>query len=158
MPDLAKDLEFLLAIVKTGSLTINYDAAATMLGWNKKKTTNKMSEFRKQAVSPNPPLSSKSCVKNLHMLMSISCGVGKAHDWPINKDKYASQAGAAPKAAKGKGKGTKRTAAAADDEEGEVEVKKPAAKRAKNKKAAKEEVDEDEAVAEEAVEEEGDDA
>jgi hypothetical protein len=55
MPDLAKDLEFLLAIVKTGSLTINYDAAATMLGWNKKKTTNKMSEFRKQAVSPNPP-------------------------------------------------------------------------------------------------------
>ncbi|KAH8790991.1 hypothetical protein F5882DRAFT_377120 [Hyaloscypha sp. PMI_1271] len=156
MPDLAKDLEFLLAIVKTGSLTINYDAAATMLGWNKKKTTNKMSEFRKQAVSPNPPFSWKSCVENLHMLTSISCGVGKAHDWPINKDKDASQAGPAPKAAKGKG--TKRTAAAAGDEEGEVEVKKPAAKRAKNKKVAKEEVDEDEAAAEEAVEEEGDDA
>ncbi|PMD55425.1 uncharacterized protein K444DRAFT_695547 [Hyaloscypha bicolor E] len=126
MPDLAKDLEFLLAIVKTGSLTINYDAASTMLGWNKKKTTNKMSEFR------------------------------KAHDWPINKDKDASQASAAPKAAKGKA--TKRTAAAAGDEEGEGEVKKPAAKRAKNKKAAKEEIAEDEAVAEEAVEEEGDDA
>jgi hypothetical protein len=73
MPDLAKDLEFLLAIVKTGSLTINYDAASTMLGWNKKKTTNKMSEFRKQAVSPNPPfpfeiLREESPYANVHIL------------------------------------------------------------------------------------------
>jgi hypothetical protein len=41
-----KDFEFLLTMVKTGSLTINYDAASTTLGWNKKKTMNKMSDFR----------------------------------------------------------------------------------------------------------------
>jgi hypothetical protein len=46
MPDANKDLEYILAMVKTGSLTVDYDAAATMLGWPKKKTVDRMSSFR----------------------------------------------------------------------------------------------------------------
>jgi hypothetical protein len=71
------------------------------------------------------------------MLGSISCGICKAHDWPINKDNDVCQAGAACKAEKGKT--NKRNAAAADtedeDENGESEVKNRAAKRAKNMEA-----------------------
>jgi hypothetical protein len=46
------------------------------------------------------------------MLGSISCGICKAHDWPINKDNDVSQVGAAPKTEKGKT--TKRIAALLD--------------------------------------------
>jgi hypothetical protein len=46
MPDINKDFEFMMAILKTGTLAVNYDAAGAMLGWNKKKCVNKMSEFR----------------------------------------------------------------------------------------------------------------
>jgi len=47
MPDINKEFEFIMAVLKTGSITVNYDAASTMLGWNKKKTMNKMSDFRR---------------------------------------------------------------------------------------------------------------
>jgi hypothetical protein len=47
MPDINKEFEFLLAMVKTGNLSVDYDAAGALLGWNKKKCVNKMSEFRK---------------------------------------------------------------------------------------------------------------
>ncbi|KAE8451940.1 hypothetical protein EG329_002781 [Mollisiaceae sp. DMI_Dod_QoI] len=47
MPDAVKDLEFLLAIVKTGTLAVNYDEAAPLLGLNKKQISKKMCNFRK---------------------------------------------------------------------------------------------------------------
>jgi hypothetical protein len=55
MPDINKDMEFIIAILKTGSITVNYDAAREMLGWNKKKVVNKMSEFRTSHPMPSSP-------------------------------------------------------------------------------------------------------
>ena len=46
MPDATKDLQFLLTIAKTGSLTIDYDAASTELGWTKAKCRDVMCRFR----------------------------------------------------------------------------------------------------------------
>jgi hypothetical protein len=131
MPDINKDFEFMMAILKTGTLTVNYDAAGAMLGWNKKKCVNKMSEFRRSSFSP-----SNSLEEVASMLKRTLWQTGKAHDWPINKDAAA----AAPKAAKAKA--SKRAAA------GDGKVKKPAAKRTKTKKPVKEEEVEDEAEAE----------
>lgn len=54
----AKDFDFLLTMVKTGTVTFNYEEAAAKLGgtWTKKKVTEKICRFRKE------------------------------YDWPINND------------------------------------------------------------------------
>ncbi|KAN0107940.1 hypothetical protein V8E51_007682 [Hyaloscypha variabilis] len=77
MPDINKEFEFIMAVLKTGSITVNYDAASTMLGWNKKKTMNKMSDFpRLFNISPGlTPLStpaSKLIFKDLHANFALS--------------------------------------------------------------------------------------
>lgn len=63
-PNIAKDFEFLLAVVKSSSgLTVDYEEVAAKLGVTKQSAANKMSQFRKQHDWPINKAASKAAVK-----------------------------------------------------------------------------------------------
>ncbi|KAF8856636.1 hypothetical protein BDZ45DRAFT_790184 [Acephala macrosclerotiorum] len=63
-PNVAKDFEFLLAVVKSsGGFTVDYEDVAAKLGVTKQSAANKMSQFRKQHDWPINKAASKAAVK-----------------------------------------------------------------------------------------------